>query len=121
MSKTSEVTADTSYDWWAYTKIGVLLAVIVAGLIAMFTTSTTPPAQTISAMQAAMQNGVAVPGVAAADLPAWWLLLLTGFMIGCYGTIVGIGGGPIILPLLVFFYGWENELLLTTIPDNIFT
>jgi len=42
------------------------------------------------------------------------LVAVIGFAIGCYGTIVGIGGGPLIIPFLVFFYGWENELLVAT-------
>ncbi|MBF0330861.1 MAG: sulfite exporter TauE/SafE family protein [Candidatus Omnitrophica bacterium] len=114
MSKTAEV----NYDWISYAKIGALILFIAIGLVAMFSTSQKPAAQTLSTMQVALQNGVvgAPAGAAAvaADLPAWWVLLLTGFAIGCYGTIVGIGGGPIILPLLVFFYGWENELLVAT-------
>ena len=114
MSDTKEVT----YDWWSYAKIGGLILLIIIGLVAMFTPSKTPVSQSLSTMQAALQGGVvgAVPQGpgAAADLPAWWILLFTGFAIGCYGTIVGIGGGPIILPLLVFFYGWENELLVAT-------
>jgi hypothetical protein len=42
------------------------------------------------------------------------LIAVIGFAIGCYGTIVGIGGGPLIIPFLVFFYGWENEFLVAT-------
>ncbi len=111
MSDTKEVT----YDWWSYAKIGGLILLIIIGLVAMFTPSKTPVSQSLSTMQAALQGGVVPQGPgAAADLPAWWILLFTGFAIGCYGTIVGIGGGPIILPLLVFFYGWENELLVAT-------
>ena len=37
------------------------------------------------------------------------IIILIGFGIGCYGTIVGIGGGPLILPTLFFYYGWSNE------------
>jgi uncharacterized membrane protein YfcA len=37
------------------------------------------------------------------------LTLLLGLVIGCYGTIVGIGGGPLIVPVLLFFYRWPIE------------
>ncbi|MBF0123285.1 MAG: sulfite exporter TauE/SafE family protein [Candidatus Omnitrophica bacterium] len=111
MSDTNEVT----YDWLSYAKIGTLILCILIGLVAMFTPAQKTPQQTLTTMQVALQGGVvAAPGAVAADLPAWWVLLFTGLAIGCYGTIVGIGGGPIILPLLVFFYGWENELLVAT-------
>ena len=46
--------------------------------------------------------------------PSVWLLVVVGFVIGCYGTIVGIGGGPLIVPMLIFFYGWDNEFLVAT-------
>lgn len=42
------------------------------------------------------------------------IIILIGFGIGCYGTIVGIGGGPLILPTLFFYYGWSNEFLVAT-------
>ena len=31
-------------------------------------------------------------------------LLFYGFFVGTYGTLVGIGGGPLIVPFLLFFY-----------------
>jgi uncharacterized membrane protein YfcA len=37
-----------------------------------------------------------------------------GLVIGCYGTIVGIGGGPIIMPVLIWLYGWKTEALVGT-------
>jgi uncharacterized membrane protein YfcA len=37
-----------------------------------------------------------------------------GFAIGCYGTIVGIGGGPIIMPILFAVYRWDSEHLVAT-------
>jgi uncharacterized membrane protein YfcA len=46
--------------------------------------------------------------------PSALLLIVIGFVIGCYGTIVGIGGGPLIVPILIFFYGWDNEFLVAT-------
>ncbi|MBF0477908.1 MAG: sulfite exporter TauE/SafE family protein [Candidatus Omnitrophica bacterium] len=102
-------------NWVAYAKIGGAILIIIIGLIAMFSSSTPKGPVAAQTMQVAAVG--AAPGAVAGtavDLPAWWILLLSGFAIGCYGTIVGIGGGPIILPLLVFFYGWENELLVAT-------
>lgn len=42
------------------------------------------------------------------------LLLIIGFAVGCLGTVVGIGGGPIIIPVLFFFYGWDAQFLVAT-------
>jgi len=119
-------TKATIYNWVSYVKIGLVILIVILGVAAMFTpqqTTTTAPLT----MQAGQQGGMfaALPGQAAAGLQApvnqapipdqpAWLLLVIGLIVGCYGTIVGIGGGPIILPLLVFFYGWENELLVAT-------
>lgn len=36
-------------------------------------------------------------------------ILAAGFAIGCYGTVVGIGGGPLIVPVLHFVFGWSTE------------
>ncbi len=47
-----------------------------------------------------------------------WLLLLIplGFVTGVYGTIVGLGGGFIIVPALLMLYpDWENPELATSI------
>jgi len=44
----------------------------------------------------------------AQHIPAFVTLVL-GFVIGCYGTIVGIGGGPLIVPVLLLFYDWPAE------------
>ena len=46
--------------------------------------------------------------------PSLITIILIGLAIGCYGTIVGIGGGPLIIPTLILFYGWENEHLVAT-------
>lgn len=46
--------------------------------------------------------------------PSFFVIIIIGLAIGCYGTIVGIGGGPIILPTLALSYGWENEHLVAT-------
>lgn len=90
------------FQWSDYAKIGVGLIIALLALFAMFST----PASRV-------QLPVQIPAAVAIEHP-FWLLALIGFAIGCYGTIVGIGGGPLILPLLVFFYGWENELLVAT-------
>ena len=42
------------------------------------------------------------------------ILLITGFAVGAYGTVVGIGGGPIIVPILFFFYAWDAQFLVAT-------
>lgn len=79
---------------------GVLIAIIV--VMAMFTNHTFT-----------FQMPVMIPPNVATDQPVW-LLLVLGLIIGCYGTIVGIGGGPLIMPILIFFYGWESEVLVAT-------
>jgi uncharacterized membrane protein YfcA len=43
-----------------------------------------------------------------------FLLIASGFGIGCYGTLVGIGGGPLIVPVLVFSFGWEPTYIVAT-------
>jgi uncharacterized protein len=54
--------------------------------------------------------------VAASDGDALAILgvIAIGLVIGCYGTIVGIGGGPIIMPVLIWLYGWKTEALVGT-------
>jgi hypothetical protein len=97
-----DVNKASKYDWVGYINIAIAFVVAILALMAMF-----------SAPASKVQLPVALPPTIAADQPVW-LLLVIGFAIGCYGTIVGIGGGPLILPILVFFYGWENELLVAT-------
>lgn len=41
-------------------------------------------------------------------------VVLLGLVIGCYGTIVGIGGGPIIMPILMTLFAWDNKGLVAT-------
>lgn len=41
-------------------------------------------------------------------------LFAWGFVVGCYGTLVGIGGGPLILPVLAFFYRFDTPTLIAT-------
>jgi hypothetical protein len=83
-------------------KIGAGAFIALVALFAMF-----------SSPSSKVQLPVQIPATVALEHP-FWLLALIGLAIGCYGTIVGIGGGPIILPILVFFYGWENEFLVAT-------
>lgn len=89
-------------DWVGYTNIGFALLVGILAIMAMFTNHTFT-----------FQMPVMIPPTLATDQPVW-LLIVLGLGIGCYGTIVGIGGGPLILPILVFFYGWESEILVAT-------
>jgi len=42
----------------------------------------------------------------------WLWLIPTGFLIGAYGTLIGAGGGFILVPLLLLFYPNES-------PDTI--
>ncbi|MBF0569194.1 MAG: sulfite exporter TauE/SafE family protein [Candidatus Omnitrophica bacterium] len=113
------------YDWTSYVKIGLVVAVVLLAFVAMFSPSKTaaPAAQSMQlslggqqSILAALPQAIGQPAAGPTVIPdqPFWILVATGFLIGCYGTIVGIGGGPIILPLLVFFYGWENELLVAT-------
>ena len=89
-------------NWMGYINIALGIGVALLAVMAMFTNHTFN-----------FQVPVLIPPTIAADQPTW-LLTIIGFAIGCYGTIVGIGGGPLILPILVFFYGWENEILVAT-------
>lgn len=44
--------------------------------------------------------------------PSLWVslgLFATGIAIGGYGTVVGIGGGPLLVPILHFMYAWPIE------------
>jgi len=42
-------------------------------------------------------------------VPEWLLLLLTGLVIGAYGTLIGAGGGFILVPLLLIVYPNESS------------
>jgi uncharacterized membrane protein YfcA len=99
-----KVSEQVKYDIADYVKIGIGLFIAILAILAMFSTPTS---------KVQLPTQLAISSTVAVQQPAW-LLLLIGFAIGCYGTIVGIGGGPLILPLLVFFYGWENEILVAT-------
>jgi uncharacterized membrane protein YfcA len=99
--------SEVNLNWVDYCKVGVGAFVALLAIVAMFGSPTSP-------VQLPAGLSVALPRTLGAIGPAPWILAVVGVAIGCYGTIVGIGGGPIILPLLVFFYGWENELLVAT-------
>jgi uncharacterized membrane protein YfcA len=46
------------------------------------------------------------------EAPSWtagMTLFATGIAIGGYGTVVGIGGGPLLVPILHFMYAWPIE------------
>lgn len=43
-----------------------------------------------------------------------WLIPL-GFIIGAYGTLIGAGGGFVLMPVLLLFYPRENSEILTCI------
>lgn len=95
-------------DWLG--KVNLVIGFIIGVLViwAMFSSQTPATLQVQGFEQAALTNTAAAP-----DQPIW-LLMVIGLAIGCYGTIIGIGGGPLIVPILVFFYGWENEILVAT-------
>ncbi|MBF0384269.1 MAG: sulfite exporter TauE/SafE family protein [Candidatus Omnitrophica bacterium] len=95
-------TRTTSYDVVGYLNIAIGIAISMLALTAMFSSPTSR-----------VHLPFAIPSAIAIEQPVW-LLIIIGFAIGCYGTIVGIGGGPLILPILVFFFGWDNEFLVAT-------
>ncbi len=41
-------------------------------------------------------------------------LMIFGLGVGTYGTLVGIGGGPIIVPFLLICYDFEPEIIVAT-------
>lgn len=41
-------------------------------------------------------------------------LVIFGFFVGCYGTLIGIGGGPLIVPLLILFSDLTPEEIIGT-------
>lgn len=46
--------------------------------------------------------------------PAWWLAPL-GFVVGAYGTLIGAGGGFVLVPILALLYPADSPELLTSI------
>jgi uncharacterized membrane protein YfcA len=58
----------------------------------------------------AVVNPRASAGIEAAPSFAVGIALFaTGIAIGGYGTVVGIGGGPLLVPILHFLYAWPIE------------
>jgi uncharacterized membrane protein YfcA len=82
-----------------YIKFAGAVAIVALSLFAMFGAPS---------MSAGGSSQFSIVGLSC------FTIILVGFALGCYGTIVGIGGGPLILPLLAFSYGWENEQLVAT-------
>jgi uncharacterized membrane protein YfcA len=80
-------------------KASVGLVVIAVCLFAMFSFP--------------LLSGRGAPALPAAG-PSVLTVIIIGFAIGCYGTIVGIGGGPLIMPTLALCYGWQSESLVAT-------
>jgi uncharacterized membrane protein YfcA len=66
------------------------------------------------AMLSAPSMGVRGPSPLSVGNQPALIIIILGFAIGCYGTIVGIGGGPLIMPILILIYGWETEFLVAT-------
>jgi uncharacterized membrane protein YfcA len=89
------------HDNESYIRTAVAIAVIAVCLAAIFR---------VPSMNVRGPSQLSLP---AREFPVF-LVIMIGFAIGCYGTIVGIGGGPLIVPVLVLAYGWENELLVAT-------
>ncbi len=45
----------------------------------------------------------------------WYALLVLGLIVGCFGTLIGAGGGFILMPVLVLMYPKESPALLASI------
>ncbi len=52
---------------------------------------------------------------------SWWELLLVplGFAVGAYGTLVGAGGGFVLVPALLLIYPRENPASITSISLSV--
>ncbi len=42
------------------------------------------------------------------------LFLIVGIFVGILGSLLGIGGGVVIVPLLVFYWGYEPQVAIGT-------
>jgi uncharacterized membrane protein YfcA len=73
------------------TRLAALTAVVTLCLFAMFQPQRVLDSELAPAIMASLT------------------LFAMGLMIGGYGTVVGIGGGPLIVPLLHFLYPWPIE------------
>lgn len=51
---------------------------------------------------------------AIADIPEAFLLLIVGVSVGVVGTLIGVGGGFIIVPVLLVFYGFSPQHAIGT-------
>lgn len=47
--------------------------------------------------------------------PSWMLLAPLGFLVGGFGTLIGAGGGFLLVPLLLYLYPTESPAVLTSI------
>src|SRR5689334_407622 len=45
---------------------------------------------------------------------AWWAFLVVGAVVGTVGGMLGIGGGVLIIPALVFLFGFPQRLAVGT-------
>jgi uncharacterized membrane protein YfcA len=48
----------------------------------------------------------------------WWLIPL-GFVLGVFGTLIGAGGGFVLVPLLLLLYPRENPDLITAVSLSV--
>lgn len=46
---------------------------------------------------------------------SWMLLMLLGLMVGSFGTLIGAGGGFLLVPLLLYLYPNDSPAILTSI------
>ncbi len=53
------------------------------------------------------------------DFLQWGLLALIGLCVGVLGTLIGAGGGFILIPILLFIYPQESPALLTSISLTV--
>jgi len=45
----------------------------------------------------------------------YWFLIPLGFVIGSFGTMIGVGGGFVLMPILLFLYPNESPAIITSI------
>jgi uncharacterized membrane protein YfcA len=63
-------------------------------------------------------SGVVNFGKMATMLPDWWIwpaLVLLALVVGSYGTLIGAGGGFVLVPILLLIYPDDPPLLITSI------
>lgn len=51
----------------------------------------------------------------------WLFLLIMGFFLGAFGTLVGTGGGFILVPILLWLYPQESPVFITSISLAVVT